>query len=90
MNDYEKKCEEREQEKQLQLALSKQRTSKIIAYIVSLGVTVILGGLAFGPIYGGSVYREKQSLLVQRQIDKFVFLKQKPNKMLLKRWQKLK
>ena len=52
MNDYEKKCEEREQEKQLQLALSKQRTSKIIAYIVSLGVTVILGGLAFGPIYG--------------------------------------
>jgi len=54
-----KKIEEREQERQLQLATSKQRTAKIIAYIASLVVGLILCNLAFGPVY--SVWSQRLS-----------------------------
>lgn len=52
MNKVEDHMKKYEEERQLQLTLSKQRTAKIIAYIVSLGLIVTLCVLAFGPVYG--------------------------------------
>jgi hypothetical protein len=59
VDDHMKKYEERELERQLQMAISKQRTTKIIAYIASLGVAIVIGVLAFGPIY--SVWAQRLS-----------------------------
>ena len=52
VEDHMRGYEEREQERKLEMVVSKQRTAKIIAYIASLIVSVILCALAFGPIYG--------------------------------------
>lgn len=59
VEDHMREYEEREQARKLEMAISKQRTAKIIAYISSLVVGLILCNLAFGPVY--SVWSQRLS-----------------------------
>ena len=59
MDKVEDHMKKYEQERELQLTLSRQRTTKTIAYITSLAVAIIIVGLAFGPIY--SVWAQRLS-----------------------------
>jgi hypothetical protein len=47
-----KKYEERELERNLQKVIEKRKTTRNIAYIISLGVLVIAALMAFLPVYG--------------------------------------